>query len=171
MFWEFRTQGLAGPRTSEEVRAESPGERVAGLACPGLRGTRPPESRASGPPGLWARKESAAFTSRLNLQGRAERQEEAWRARSGHLLLQEEADQSSASKRWCSGRGSLHPTLHPPTSHYAAERDTETRQPPGLPGLPVAASDSLLSTPLSYKSTVYLGVGRGWRSKEIILAG
>lgn len=98
MFWEFRAQELAGPRTSEEVRAESAGERVAGLACPGLRGTLPPEGRASGPPGLGT-KDSAAFTSRLNLQGRAERQEEAWRARSGHLLLQEEADQSSASKR------------------------------------------------------------------------
>ena len=61
MFWEFRTQGLAGPRTSEEVRAESAGERVAGLACPGLRGTRPPESRASGPPGFWARKECGFY--------------------------------------------------------------------------------------------------------------
>nr|CAI9710168.1 unnamed protein product [Rangifer tarandus platyrhynchus] len=98
MFLEFRTQGLAGARTSEGERAESAGETVAGLAWPGLRGTQPLEGSASGPPGLGT-KESAAFTSRLNLQGRAERQEEAWRAHSGHLLLREEADRSSASKR------------------------------------------------------------------------
>lgn len=63
------------------------------------------------------------------------------------------------------------PSLTPQLLNCAVERDTETRQPPGLPGLAVAASDSLLSTPLNYKSTVYLGMGRGWRSKEIILAG
>lgn len=59
-----------GQRTSEAARAASVGgRRVAGSPLTGLGGAAP-VAEASGPPGRWA-PESAAFTSRLNLQGRA----------------------------------------------------------------------------------------------------